>query len=137
MEQTDEVIVETRASIGKRFAAAIVDLIVIPFVIGIIVGLMFAATKADQGLQMVILIGFNVGWLIFRDMVGSPGRAMVGIKLQKTDGSPVSFGTAISRNIHLMIPFVLLIGYLVELIALLSTGQRLADRWANTIVVEK
>lgn len=126
-----------RATKGKRFAAALVDLLLIPLVAGIVLGLLFVAVKADEAVRMIIMVAFNVAWLIIRDAVGSPGRAMVGIRLQKTDGTPVGVGTALARNIHLMIPLVLLVGYLVEFIALLATGERLADRWAHTIVVEK
>ena len=38
--------------------------------------------------------------------------------------------------ILLIIPFVLVVGYLVEFIALLTKGHRIADAWAKTRVVE-
>jgi uncharacterized RDD family membrane protein YckC len=124
------------ASTGKRIAAAAIDLLLIPIVIGVVLGIILVATKADQSVQMVLMVGFNVAWMIVRDMGFAPGRMMVGIRLVKTDGGPVGFGTAIGRNIHLVIPLVLIIGYLVEFISLLATGHRVADVWAGTKVVE-
>ena len=134
MEQSHEA---KLASKGKRCAAAIVDFLLVPIVTGVGLGLLFVAAKTDQSIQKWIFIGLATVWLIIRDAIGSPGRAMVGIILRKTDGSAVGLGTAIGRNIHLMIPFVSLLGFLVEFIALLSTGHRLADQWAHTVVVEK
>ena len=125
------------ASKGKRCAAALVDILLVPIVIGVGLGILFVVTKADPSIQNWLFIGFTSVWLIIRDAIGSPGRAMVGILLKKTDGATIGLGTAIGRNIHLMIPFVSLLGFLVEFIALLSTGHRLADQWAHTVVVEK
>ncbi|OGW83687.1 MAG: hypothetical protein A2Z83_08535 [Omnitrophica bacterium GWA2_52_8] len=86
-------------------------------------------------IRSVILVLVNIAWLIFRDMVYSPGRAMVGLKLTSLIGDKVSLGQAFIRNILLIIPFVLVIGYIVEIVSLLTKGERLADGWAKTRVV--
>ena len=39
------------------------------------------------------------------------------------------------RNILLIIPFVLVVGYIIEIIFILTKGERLADGWAKTRVV--
>lgn len=122
------------ASKGKRFAAGVIDLILVPIVLGVIAGLLLL--NAPEGIRNVILILLNIGWLIFRDAVFSPGRKMVGTKLVSLSGDKVSLGQAFIRNILLIIPFVLVVGYLVEIIAVLTKGERVADGWAKTRVVE-
>lgn len=118
---------------GRRFAAGLVDLVVIPIVLGLLIGLVLLAVP--EGLRNVILVLVNIAWLIFRDSFYSPGRAMVGIRLVSLSGGKVSLAQAFIRNILLLIPFVLVIGYIVETIALLVKGERLADSWAKTRVV--
>ena len=124
----------TVASKGKRFAAGVIDLILIPIVLGVIAGLLLL--RAPEGIRNVILIVLNIAWMIFRDAVFSPGRKMVGTKLVNLAGGKVSIGQAFIRNILLIIPFILVIGYIVELVALLVKGERVADSWAKTRVVE-
>ena len=121
------------ASKGKRFAAGVIDLIIIPIILGVVVGLLLLAVP--DAVRSIILVIVNIAWLIFRDAVYSPGRAMVGTKLVSLSGDKVSIGQAVIRNILLIIPFVLVIGYLVELIALIAKGERVADGWAKTRVV--
>ena len=124
----------TVASKGKRFAAGVIDLILIPIVLGVVAGLLLL--RAPEGIRNVILILLNIAWMVFRDAVFSPGRKMVGTKLVSLAGEKVSIGQAFIRNILLIIPFVLVIGYIVELVALLVKGERVADSWAKTRVVE-
>lgn len=121
------------ASKGKRFASGVIDLILIPIVLGIIIGLLLL-TVPDT-IRSVVLVVVNIVWLVFRDAVFSPGRAMVGIKLVSLTGDKVSIGQAFIRNILLIIPFVLVVGYIVEIIYVLSKRHRLADSWAKTQVV--
>lgn len=118
---------------GKRFASALVDLLIIPILLGIIAGLVLLAVP--EVVRNIILIAVNIGWLLFRDTVFSPGRKMVGLKLVSLNGGKVSIGQAFIRNILLIIPFVLVIGYIAEIISLLVKGNRVADKWANTRVV--
>ena len=121
------------ASKGKRFAAGVIDLILIPIVLGLIIGLMLLSVP--DTIRSVILVLVNIAWLIFRDSVYSPGRAMVGVKLVSLTGDKVTIAQAFLRNILLIIPFVLVVGYIVEVVALLTKGQRVADGWAKTQVV--
>jgi len=124
----------TVASKGKRFAAGVIDLILIPIALGVIAGLILL--KAPEGVRNVILVLLNIAWMIFRDAVFSPGRKMVGTQLVSLTGGKVSIGQAFIRNILLIIPFVLIIGYIVEVVALLVKGERVADGWAKTRVTE-
>jgi len=123
------------ASKGKRFAAGVIDLILIPIVLGLVVGLLLVA--APDAVRSVILVLVNVLWLIFRDAVFSPGRAMVGLRLISLKGDKVTIGQAVIRNILLVVPFVLVVGYIVEIVSLIAKGNRVADGWAKTQVVEK
>jgi len=122
------------ASKGKRIAAGAIDLILIPILLGVVAGLLLLNTP--EGIRNAVLIVLNIGWMIFRDSVFSPGRKMVGTKLVNLGGGKVTIGQAFIRNVLLIIPFVLVVGYLVELIALLTKGERVADGWAKTRVVE-
>ncbi|MBI1978275.1 MAG: RDD family protein [Candidatus Omnitrophica bacterium] len=123
----------TIAPKGKRFVSALVDLLAVPILLGIVAGLVLLAVP--EGIRNVLLIAINIGWLIFRDMVFSPGRKMVGLKLVGLSGNKVTVGQAFIRNILLMIPFVLVVGYIIEIIYIATKGNRLADGWAKTQVV--
>ena len=122
------------ASKGKRFAAGLIDLVVIPIVLGIVIGLVLLA--APDMVRSIVLVLVNIIWLVFRDMVYSPGRAMVKIKIVSLTGAKVTWLQALIRNILLIIPFVLVIGYILEIVMLIVKGHRLADTWAKTQIVE-
>ena len=122
------------ASKGKRFAAGLIDLVVIPIVLGIVIGLVLLA--APDAVRSIVLVLVNIIWLVFRDAVYSPGRAMVKIKIVSLTGEKVTWLQAVIRNILLIVPFVLVVGYIVEIVMLIAKGHRLADNWAKTQVVE-
>lgn len=122
------------ASKGKRFAAGLIDLVVIPIILGIVIGLVLLA--APDMIRSIVLVIVNILWLMFRDAVFSPGRAMVKIKIVSLTGEKVTWLQAFIRNILLIIPFVLVAGYLIEIVMLIAKGHRLADNWAKTQVVE-
>ena len=122
------------ASKGKRFAAGLIDLVVIPIILGIVIGLVLVA--APDMVRSIVLVLVNILWLVFRDAVYSPGRAMVKIKIVSLTGEKVTWLQALIRNILLIIPFVLVVGYIVEIVMLIAKGHRLADNWAKTQVVE-
>ncbi len=117
---------------GKRVISALVDLLAVPILLGIVAGLILLAVP--EGVRNILLIAINIAWLLFRDVVFSPGRKMVGLKLTTLDGGKVTIAQAFIRNILIMIPFVLVVGYIIEIIFVLSKGHRLADTWAKTKV---
>lgn len=118
---------------GRRFAAALVDLVLIPIILGILIGFMLLAVP--EGARSVVLVIVNIAWLIVRDAIYAPGRVMVGIKLVSQTGDKVSISQAFIRNVLIIIPFVLVVGYLIEIFMVFSKGDRLADSWAKTKVV--
>ena len=121
------------ATLGKRFAVAIIDLIICPILIGVVAG--FALIAAPEKLRTAVLIVVNIGWLLVRDTVFSPGRKMVGLKLVSLTGEKVTIVQAFIRNLLLMFPFILVAGYVIEIIAIIVKKDRLADGWAKTKVV--
>jgi len=125
------------ASKGKRFLAAVFDLIVIPIIIGVMAGLIFFA--APVGIRNILLIVVNIAWMTLKDLmwVGqAPGKKMAGIKVVSIEtGKKITVAQGFIRNILLIIPFVLVIGYIIEIILLAAKGERLGDKWAKTKVV--
>lgn len=117
----------------RRILADVFDLLLVPIGLGVIAALVLLA--APEVVRNVVLIIVNVFWMIFRDVVFSPGRWMCDIKLVSLVGGKVTLLQALIRNILLIIPFVLLIGYIVEIVMVLVTGERLEDRWAKARVV--
>ena len=119
---------------GRRAAADVIDLIIIPIVLGVVLGILLL--NVHESIRSIILVVVNIAWLIFRDAVYSPGRAMVGLKLVSlsSNGKP-SVAQSFIRNILLIVPFVLVVGYIVELIAVFAKGDRVGDLWAKTRVV--
>jgi uncharacterized RDD family membrane protein YckC len=122
------------ASKGKRFAAGLIDLVVIPIVLGVVIGLVLIA--APDAVRSIVLVLVNILWLVFRDAVYSPGRAMIKVKLVSLTGAKVTWLQALIRNVLLIVPFVLVVGYILEIVMLIVKGHRLADNWAKTQVVE-
>lgn len=122
---------------GKHFAEAIIDLIVVPIILGLILGVLTAVLRILDPGRTVILVLANILWLLFRDLVYSPGRALVGVKLISLTGSEKpTILQAILRNLLLLLPFILIVGYIVELVAVIARGSRVGDLWAKTRVVE-
>jgi uncharacterized RDD family membrane protein YckC len=60
---------------------------------------------------------------------------MVGLKLVGQTGEKATIAQAFIRNILLMVPFGLVVGYIIEIVFVLAKGNRLADGWAHTRVV--
>lgn len=126
------------APVGKRIVAGLIDFVAAPIVIGIALGLIFVAlgNSVPEAARSIILIAANVVWLIVRDTVFAPGRLVMKLKLISLTSGKVTLGQAILRNILLIIPVVLIVGYILELVWVCVKGHRLADDWAKTAVVE-
>ncbi len=130
--------VPTAAPVGKRIVAGLIDFIVAPIVIGIVLGLLFVllGNALPEAARSIILIAANIAWLLIRDTVFAPGRLIMKLKLVSLTSEKVTFVQALLRNILLVIPVVLIVGYVLELVWVCVKGQRLADGWAKTQVVE-
>ena len=138
---------------GMRFAADAIDLLIIPAILGGIFGLILIT--APDLLRDFILTGVYVGWLFFRDLYFSPGRRMVGLKIISLGGdaeislfgfvklftfktagagSKPSFLQIVWRNFWIY-PYILVVGYWVELVGLFVKSERFMDLAAKTRVV--
>lgn len=128
----------TPAPVGKRIVAGLIDFIVAPIVIGIVLGLLFVllGNALPEAVRSVILIAANIVWLLVRDTVFAPGRLIMKLKLVSLNSGKVTVMQALLRNILLIIPVVLIVGYILELVWVCVKGNRLADSWAKTQVVE-
>ena len=126
------------APVGKRIVAGLIDFIVAPIVIGIVLGLLFVllGNALPEAARSIILVAANVAWLLVRDTVFAPGRLIMKLKLVSLTSEKVTFKQALLRNILLVIPVVLIVGYILELVWVCVKGHRLADDWAKTQVVE-
>ena len=117
----------------RRIASGIIDLIDMPILLGVLMGLILF--RAPEAARNVILVVVNVLWLVFRDAFFSPARYMTDLKLVSQTGEKPTLVQAFLRNILLIIPFVLIVGYFVELISVITKGERIGDKIAKTKVV--
>jgi len=133
------------ASKGERVGAYIID--VIP---AALVGLIFGWIP----IVGAMIAGFILGpyWLL-RDLTGaSIGKLLLGLRVVANDGQEAGTGKRVLRNLPLALgPSLLiipLVGYvvapivaflisLVEIILLLSQGERLGDKLAGTSVIHR
>lgn len=125
------------ASVGQRFGAFLVD-----FVISVLVGVVgLIAASAIGGDVNVVNFLVSIGyWIVVLVMVAtrgqSPGKIAIGIKIVKTDGRPIGFGTTLLREVigKIISSIIILLGY----IWILFDGQRQGwhDKIASTYVVK-
>ncbi|MDH4111566.1 MAG: RDD family protein [Actinomycetota bacterium] len=133
----------TYIGIGRRFVAWLID--------ALITGLAwvpFADTRSVdgvysirwEGMDFVIPMAITFAYFVaLEGLFGATiGKVVVGIRVRSPDGSRISFGPAVIRNLARVVDaFPYVIPYLVGGIAVSrsETKQRLGDRWATTVVV--
>jgi uncharacterized RDD family membrane protein YckC len=98
----------------------------------------------DGNRTLWLVINFGIPILVYWVMQGltgkTPGKAAVGIKVVKADGSPPGIGRAILRSLLAIVDaFPYLIPYLTGFITALNSkrNQRVGDMVAGTFVVDK
>jgi len=133
----------------KRVVAASIDMVVLPISIGIVCGLALIAANLDPLTRDKVLNIVNYLYYLIcsRDFVYSPGRHLCGIELVDSKTKVricfyrgnflLNLWKSFLRNALLIVPFVLVLGYLVEIIAVIWKGHRIADKWAGVEVVQK
>ncbi|MBZ0321366.1 MAG: RDD family protein [Anaerolineae bacterium] len=114
----------------KRFIAIVIDTLILNFVVWLI----FTAILDMQ--TVGFLIGF-VGTLAYQAVLlppngQTPGKKIMGIRVRKLDGSPITMTTALIRAVGYFVNGIFLIGWIVAVI----TGRGFHDRMAGTEVVE-
>ena len=117
------------AGFWRRFVAWIIDAIIL----GVITGILMAIFRTASWLGIPIGIIYVIGFCTWRGQ--TPGKMAMGVKIIKTDGSPIGIGRAILRYIGYLISAVIIfIGYLM--IGWDSKKQGLHDKIAGTCVVK-
>jgi len=89
---------------------------------------------------LLLVFGFaEILYFVFWEMVNggqSPGKRVLGLKVLRDGGLPISAGASLARNVLRLVD-VLPSSYLVGLVAMVVSpeGKRLGDLGAGTIVV--
>ncbi len=131
------------ASLGVRIGAHLLDLAFITFVL--VVGTFAASifSVVQPGLVTgLIMAGFVLGpfayFILFEGLGNGQtlGKRLTGVRVRMADGTPITFGAALGRNLLRPADFLPSF-YLVGLAAMFTNprSQRLGDLVANTIVV--
>jgi uncharacterized RDD family membrane protein YckC len=145
------------AGIGSRLVAATIDYTIllvgeIVILLGASVGLGFIArltglpqrsldeASSSLVLAFALLLTF-LGWwgyFVLSELAWngqSPGKRLLGIRVVRADGQPLTTVTSIVRNLLRAVDFFLLIGVLVMLID--RSSRRLGDLAAGSLVVRE
>ncbi|MBX3071683.1 MAG: RDD family protein [Thermomicrobiales bacterium] len=125
------------ASTSKRVIAYIIDAIVVGVAVVVAVFILEAIGLPDwiQGIA-----GFVLFYGYFSYMEGTTGQTIgkraMGIRVIRTNGSPMSFDAALIRNLLRIVDSIFfgLVGLI--LIMVTQRKQRLGDMGASTIVVD-
>ena len=115
-----------------RFVAIIIDSIIVG-------GVIFALAMVSPSLSLVGYLLAIVYWVYFpsSDMMGTPGKSLLGLKITDNDGNQISVGTAVMREIlgKFVSAIVLYIGFLI--VGFSDKKRGLHDMIAGTLVVYK
>jgi len=137
------------AGIGSRFLAALVDTFFISIIeLLVMLPVLFflgSQTIAENlttwvaALLSLLAFVFFWGYYIFFELIWngqSPGKRIIGLRVVRRDGTPVTFSEVLIRNL-LRIIDLLPTGYGVGLIVMFidSQSRRLGDLAAGTLVV--
>jgi uncharacterized RDD family membrane protein YckC len=91
-----------------------------------------------QRLAAAFIAGLPALWLGLNAMMWAatgrtPGKALLGVRVTRTDGTPVGLGRAVVRSLGYLVSGILLLGFLWVLV---DPGRRAwHDRLAGTVVV--
>jgi uncharacterized RDD family membrane protein YckC len=144
------------AGIGSRFLAALVDTSIIVLIQGIIVigvtfltNVLYGSTDwaaGDSAVWMFALIGLLLfaifwGYYIFFEMLSngqSPGKRIVGLRVLRSNGTPISLSESVIRNLVRLIDFMpVLYGIGVVTMFIDQRSRRLGDLAAGTLVIHE
>lgn len=133
--------------VGRRAVAIIIDAILIGVVIGVIGGVLGGAMMAGSddpagaagslGMIQGVLGLLGVLYLVVMEALTGQtiGKMIMGIRVVRADGTPISWKESIIRNVLRIIDGLLV--YIVGAIFIWTSPlkQRLGDKAAGTIVV--
>lgn len=132
------------AGVGIRFVALLIDGVILLLgslvyisIINLITGSSF--TGEISGLPAFILFLLCAAYFIVLEWKqgATVGKRVMKLTVEKVDGSPMTFGASLARNLMRIIDG--LFSYLVGAIAVWASArhQRLGDMVAGTVVVKK
>lgn len=137
------------ANLGPRLGAAVLDGIVfgvmvyVPALLGVLLASMFSSSDSAVAIAVPLgLAGFGAWcWLTIRFVLQngqSIAKKIVGIKVVRTDGSPVSLSHIwwLRNFVNMIIGLVPLYGFIDVLFIFGESRQCLHDKLADTIVVQ-
>ncbi len=114
----------------KRFIAILIDTAILNFVVYLVFAVILDLPTVGYLLGFVATLAYQA--LLLPPNGQTPGKKIMGIRVRKLDGSPITMQTAILRAIGYYINGIFLIGWIVAVI----TGRGFHDRIAGTEVVE-
>jgi uncharacterized RDD family membrane protein YckC len=120
------------AGFWVRLGAGVIDLLILGFIAGII-ACFFPAPVIWVTSGLVISVAYWLGFWVWRGQ--TPGKMAVGIKVIRTDSSPVKWQCALCRFLGYIVSAVtLFIGFIW--VAFDSRKQGIHDKIADTYVVK-
>jgi len=139
---------QPKAGFWIRVVAYVIDFLllwsvqfILSLLIGLTVNMLGLPAEGNQSIDVVVwLFGvtLSLGYAVF--FIGycgqTPGKMALRIKVIRTDGSPVSYGRAVLREVlgKFVSSILLCVGYLM--VAFDSQKQGLHDKMADTYVIK-
>lgn len=129
----------TPAGFGVRILAQILDLL-IRFGITAVIGIFFALLgRMGTGLALIAIFLLEWFYPVYFEVARNgrtPGKKWMGIRVVNDDGTPITFGPSLLRNLLRVVDFLPL-AYLTGIIASLCNRQfkRLGDLAAGSMVI--
>lgn len=131
------------ATVFQRSVARLIDLVIVYIMATIVIRLVFpevawslafgSEEAADRAAVIVIVI-FITYFTVFEARSGrTAGKSIVGIRVRKADGSQMTAGPALIRNLLLVIPILWPLALIVMLVDERTQGHH--DKGASTVVV--
>jgi len=121
--------------VGLRFVAVLIDTIIIGVVAGILSAVFRNAPGLSGGITGILTLLY---FIVLEATQGATlGKMALGLRVVKTDGSPISWTDSLIRNLLRIVDglFVYLVGAIFIWTSPLK--QRLGDRAANTVVIKR
>src|SRR2546429_4768024 len=120
--------------VGPRFLAVLIDTIIIGVVAGILSAI-FRNSGLSGGITGLLTLAY---FIVMEATQGATlGKMALGLRVVKTDGSPITWTDTLIRNLLRIIDglFVYLVGAIFVWTSPLK--QRLGDRAAHTVVIKR
>ena len=117
------------AGIGTRFIALIIDAIIL----GVLEGILLRGAGPAGGLGGLAIGAVYQWYFLTRNNGQTPGKALLGIRVIKADGTPLQDADAIIRYIGYYINMFFMLGWIWAVVD--TNNQGWHDKLAKTYVV--